>query len=131
MSDWQQEAQRQANGIAFGQKQQTPTINPALYERMEKLVRRCADSAMASGDLYTIREASEIVAMLPEPEPPDPDLVVARSIVARCAHWMMGEDSGPAEQAIMDGKWDKSACGGVQMALAAIKRTRQEMEVKA
>lgn len=95
-------------------------IPQVLVDRMVALVRRCADSAMASGDLYTMREASAIVAELPAPI--DPDLLIAREVAA--AHRYRQPSPNGARDDILAGRYDDWDC--VQVTLAAIKRIRSE-----
>ena len=92
----------------------TPERDPALWDRMEALVREMA--SQRGPEPRFIERARAIVAALPKPV--DPDLIEARSIVAN-AKPHVAEYSG---QDILAGLEDD--CFAMLVALAGIRRGR-------
>jgi len=113
---------RSPDKFAENAENSQPLISLELQARMVALVRRCADSAMASGDLYTMREATAIVAELPQPV--DPDLLEAREVAIAT----VGDRDWPQVWAkeVRAGQYDRES--RVRVALAAIKRGRELAE---
>lgn len=102
----------------------TPERDPALWDRMEALVRSLSEAKSSAGEdprwypisKHAISEARAIVADLPKPV--DPDLIEAREVCFRESLSESREDS-----TYLKGGLDNSL--SMRCALAAIKRGRE------
>jgi len=98
-----------------------PPVPAELVERMEKLVREVAVRWSLNTISKITAEARAIVALLPEPV--DPDLLLAREIVAKEFERQTGCDWSEIGDRFRAGEHDDYL--EVRSALSAIRRTRE------